>query len=104
AQELIGIGANSVESLILIIQTGGVSQTLQIESPLEFHTYEFQYQNGEYRILIDGIERMGPIASTFRPNALWLGHPFFGAGEVADWSDFTVDTLRVTAVESIPTL
>ena len=82
--------------------TGGLRTSLMgITAPvgsggLAFHTYRFEYVNGKYLVFVDDVLRIGPISSVMRADRLWLGNPIFTYWASADWSDFTLDYVRVS--------
>ncbi len=61
-----------------------------------FHKYRLQYVNGKYLLFVDGQLRIGPISSSLRANRIWIGNPTFTYWAKADWTDFSVDYVRVT--------
>ncbi len=66
----------------------------------EFHTLRLEYVGGAYSRYVDGVLVSGPTQSATRPNAILIGNPVFTAWGVADWSDFTIDYVRVTVPET----
>lgn len=63
--------------------------------PGVFHTYRLAYVAGAYTAFIDGVAVLGPTVSALRPNSLWLGNPVFAYWGDRDWTDFSVDFVRV---------
>lgn len=63
---------------------------------LDFHNYRFQYAGGRFFLFIDGVLAQGPVKSAIRPDRIWLGNPVFTYWGVADWSDFSIDYVRVS--------
>ena len=45
--------------------------------PTDLHDYRLEYVNGAYSLWVDGVRTMGPVASSTRPNAMWMGNPVF---------------------------
>lgn len=64
------------------------------------HTYRLEYVDGEYSVFVDGTLEAGPTPSTQRPNVIWIGNPNFTSWAERDWSDFSIDFLRVEAERS----
>ena len=65
-----------------------------------FHTYTFEYVDGEYALFVDGQLLIGPIPSSRRADRLWLGNPvFFYRG--GDWSDTTFDYVTISQPTTI---
>ena len=64
---------------------------------LGWHTYRLSYVAGQYQLFVDGAAQGAPVASTVRPNTIWIGNPVFAHWFEADWSDFRVDYVWVTA-------
>ena len=78
---------------------GGINaphESIAVVAPFVFHDYRLEYIDGEYSLLIDGVLSIGPTASGTRLNSLWMGNPFFTHWQIADWTDFTLDFVRVT--------
>ena len=65
-------------------------------SPTAYHDYRLDYANGSYSVWVDGVRVLGPVASAARPNAIWMGNPVFTHWGSGDWTDFTLDSVRVT--------
>jgi hypothetical protein len=74
-----------------------------IADPSAFHVYRLDYVNGAYSVFVDGVLRQGPVASTVRPTTIWMGNPVFTFWTVADWTDFTLDYVRMTFPPPRPT-
>jgi YD repeat-containing protein len=68
-----------------------------------YHDYRFQYANGKYFVFVDGRLWIGPVASTIVPNRIWAGNPLFTDSSIDDWSDFTLDYIRISEPASIDT-
>ena len=66
-------------------------------SDTAFHDYRLEYVNGRYSLWVDGVRTMGPVASSVRPNAIWIGNPVFTHWVAADWTDLTLDSVLVSA-------
>jgi hypothetical protein len=66
----------------------------------QFHTFRLEYVGGYYSTSVDGVLVDGPTQSATRPNAVFIGNPVFTAWGVTDWSDFTIDYIRVTVPET----
>ncbi len=69
---------------------------------LAYHVYRFEYISGKYSFYLDGVLKQGPFASSARPNAIWIGNPVFTHWGMTDWSDFTIDYVRVTVPNRAP--
>jgi hypothetical protein len=67
-----------------------------LPDPLAYHEYELEFSAGEYSLYVDGVLTVPGTASNLRPNAIWIGNPVFTYWGVADWSDFTLDFVRVS--------
>jgi hypothetical protein len=83
-------GAGTITTSLLSSQGPAVS------NPGAFHTYRLDYTGGQYSVFVDGVRVQGPVASTLRPNAIWIGNPNFTYWTLGDWTDFTVDYMRLT--------
>lgn len=72
--------------------------TIPMVNPLVYHDYRLEYINGKYSLFVDGTLRVGPVASSRRPNTIWIGNPVFNYWESSpgDWTDFSIDFVRVT--------
>lgn len=55
------------------------------------HQYRLVYEDGAYTLYVDGEVAAGPIQSTHRPTALWMGHPSVVRG--GEWSDVRISQL-----------
>lgn len=75
-----------------IAGSGGVAG-----DPLGWHTYRLSYVAGQYQLFVDGVAQGAPVASSVRPNTIWIGNPVFAHWFEADWSDFRVDYVWVAA-------
>ena len=101
------VGVNGVfEPVVLTIWAGteiGLqariedNQPVNIASPTTFHVYRLEYLGGQYSLFVDGSLVIGPVNSSLRPNTIWIGNPIFALGGVGDWTDFTIDYVRVTS-------
>lgn len=74
-----------------------LGETISVSDPLAFHDYRLEYIGGEYSLYVDDTLRVGPTASSLRPNTIWMGNPVLTHWGVGDWSDFTIDFVRVTS-------
>lgn len=59
------------------------------------HHYRMSYIDGAYYMDVDGETVVGPFETELRPTALWMGNPLFTDWGSADWTDFSVDFIRV---------
>jgi hypothetical protein len=75
---------------------GGAARSPWDAASTEFHTIRLDYVAGSYSKYVDGVLVEGPTQSATRPNALFIGNPVFTAWGISDWSDFTIDYIRVT--------
>ena len=84
------------------LRTSLMGITAPIGNGLSFHSYRFEYVNGKYMVFHRLLETspwtllIGPISSVMRADRLWLGNPIFTYWAMADWSDFTLDYVRVS--------
>ncbi|MEJ2502375.1 MAG: hypothetical protein P8177_03520 [Gemmatimonadota bacterium] len=67
----------------------------QVPAPTSPHQYRLVYEEGAYSLFIDEVMVAGPIASSVRPTALWMGNPTFLRYR-EDWSDIRVSQLTVS--------
>jgi hypothetical protein len=68
-----------------------------------FHEYAVVFEAGAYRFLLDDQVIFGPIQSTLRPSAIWMGNPILSwVGPCSGWSAFSVDSNRVEADAATP--
>jgi hypothetical protein len=68
-----------------------------VSSDTSEHIYTLEYIGGNYSILIDGIQRIGPIANSMRPNQIWFGNPAWSWWTPpGNWTNFSIDYLTVT--------
>lgn len=72
-----------------------LGQQIPIFNPTAMHDYTLSYIDGSYTLLVDGFPILGPLSSEMRPNAIWAGHPAFTHWVLSDWSDFSLDLVRV---------
>ena len=66
-------------------------------SVLTYHVYTIEYVGGKYLVFVDGQLAMGPVTTIMRADRLWAGNPVFTNWGAADWTDFTLDYVDVTA-------
>ena len=64
-------------------------------SSTAYHDYRLEYVNDRYSVWVDGVRAMGPVASPVRPDAIWIGNPVFTHWTNSDWTDLTMDSMRV---------
>ena len=72
-----------------------LGQQIPIPNPTGMHHYTLSYVDGSYTLLVDGFPILGPSSSDVRPSAIWVGHPAFTHWTLSDWSDFSLDLVRV---------
>ncbi len=72
--------------------------TVFIPDSFNYHTYRLEYVSGEYSLFVDGTLKSGPLPSPLRPSTMWLGNYVFTFWNRIDWTDFTVDFIRVTSI------
>jgi hypothetical protein len=65
------------------------------DSPLEFHEVSLACEGTSCTIRIDDQLVFGPVSSTLRPSAVYLGNPALAYWYPTDWQWFTVDYFRV---------
>jgi hypothetical protein len=87
-----GVWGNEREALFAKLGERNVPIT---SDPNDFHTYTLEYVNGAYSLYLDGNLVSGPIADDSRPNTIWLGNPVVANWDRDDWSDFTIDYVKV---------
>jgi len=78
------------------LRTSILGQKTYIFNPLNFHTYRLEFIDAKYSLFVDGVKKIDSIDSSLRPTAIWIGNPIFTHWGVSDWSDFTIDYVRVT--------
>jgi hypothetical protein len=61
-----------------------------------FHVYRLEYIDGYYTLYRDDALLLGPVKSTVRPDTIRIGNPIYTFWLVMDWTDFTIDYIRVT--------
>lgn len=77
---------------------GGSHQDVApIVDPTSWHEYGLACVGNAYTISVDGVVVYGPVTSTLRPTAIWLGHPALAYWGWSDWTSFSVDYIRVEA-------
>jgi hypothetical protein len=59
------------------------------------HVYMLKYISGEYTVLIDETEIIGPIANLMRPNQIWFGNPCWAWWTQESYATFNVDYITV---------
>jgi CSLREA domain-containing protein len=62
-----------------------------------YHDYRLENVNDAYSVWVDGVRLLGPVASSVRPNAIWIGNPVFTHWTSSDWTDLTMDSVRLLA-------
>jgi hypothetical protein len=65
-----------------------------VPSPTAEHNYRLEYVGGSYSLYIDGALFLGPVASSVRPNSIWVGQPVF-LHTASDYSDFNLSRVHV---------
>ena len=68
-----------------------------VPNPTAHHDYKLEYSQNKYSLYVDGALVLGPIDSTARPSMLGLGNPLFTWWNISDWSDFSVDYVKITS-------
>jgi alpha-tubulin suppressor-like RCC1 family protein len=81
--------------------TNLLGATDTVAGPTAFHDYRLEYVNGRYSLWVDGVRTMGPVASSIRPNAIWMGNPVFTHWTFSDWTDFTIDSVQISAEQAV---
>ena len=76
--------------------------SIYMPEALAYHVYRLEYIGGKYSYYLDGVLKYGPVANSLRPNAIWIGNPVFTDWTLTDWSDFTLDYVRVTVPNRPP--
>ncbi len=75
---------------------GSVGQVALVSSNVyEFHVFRIECRGNSYTISIDGGVVYGPITSTLRPTALFLGNPVLCSWGCFAWQEYSVDYIRV---------
>ena len=64
-------------------------------SPLQFHEVALECAGTLYTIRIDGQLVYGPVSSSLRPTAVYMGNPALAYWYPTDWQWLTVDYFRV---------
>ncbi len=72
-----------------------MGQLFTVFNPAGFHDFLLEYIGGEYFVAVDGFPAIGPVASSVRPNNIWIGNPVFTFWGISDWSAFSLDLVRV---------
>jgi hypothetical protein len=75
--------------------SGSFQQVAYMPPPNEMHEFGLECVGNSYTIRIDGQVVYGPISSTLRPTAVWIGNPVLAYWYPTDWQAFSVDYLRV---------
>ena len=83
------------------VVTNLLGATDAVAGPTAFHDYRLEYVNGRYSLWVDGVRTMGPVASSTRPNAIWMGNPVFTHWTFSDWTDFTIDSVQISAEQAV---
>jgi YVTN family beta-propeller protein len=68
----------------------------------DWHLYRVEYVAGSYFLFVDNILRIGPIASTQRPNSIWVGNPVITSATWDESTTFSVDYIRVEVPGASP--
>jgi hypothetical protein len=99
-----GVNPPSLRSNILLqIWTSTIQSSLggsheivaPIVDPTGMHVYGLECAGNSYTISVDGLVVYGPVTSSLRPTAVWLGHPALAYWGWSDWTSFSVDYVRV---------
>jgi hypothetical protein len=61
-----------------------------------FHLFRLRCIGSAYSLSMDGVLVAGPTTSSLRPNLVWVGNPGVTYWQAYDWTDFTLDFVRVT--------
>lgn len=67
---------------------GGLSDTSE-------HIYRLEYVDGSYSLFIDGSKKIGPVASSLRPNQIWFGNPVLAWWGSYYWTTLSVDYITI---------
>jgi hypothetical protein len=59
------------------------------------HVYKIEYKDGSYSLWIDDSKKIGPIASSVRPNQIWFGNPVWAYWGYYNWTTLSIDYLTV---------
>ncbi|MFN8179052.1 MAG: hypothetical protein U0167_14065 [bacterium] len=88
---LLQIASNGLYSAL----SGSISLVAGLPSPTTTHEVSLVCVGNKFTIKIDGQIVYGPVASTMRPNAVWMGNPAVAYWYSTDWTSFSVDDIRV---------
>ena len=61
-----------------------------------YHVYRLEYTGGNYLLYVDNALKAGPALNAVRPNTIVLGISSITDAGPNNWSDFTIDYVRVT--------
>lgn len=77
------------------LRASSVGGEVQVDNPTDWHVYRLEYIGRAYTLWVDDVLRVGPTSSKVRPTALWIGNPALTHWGLYDWSDFTIDYIRI---------
>ncbi len=86
------------------LRVNSMNRRVSLSDPFDLHDYKLEYIDGKYSLYVDGVLKVEPIASNLRPNTITIGNPVFASWVAAEWTDFTVDYVRVTALNQTPVI
>lgn len=81
---------------------GSISLVAELPSPTATHEVSLACVGNQFTIRIDGEIVYGPVTSTMRPTAVWMGNPVIAYWYPTDWTSFSIDYLRVEEPGPVP--
>lgn len=103
-----------IENLMLVIAGDGLYSALgggaswfvpkvaEMPSPYELHEVALDCAGTEFTIRIDGQAVYGPVTSSLRPSAVFIGNAALAYWYPTDWTSFSVDYIRVEVPDPVP--
>jgi len=73
-----------------------------VQPATEFHEFTLECIGTTFTLLADGRSIYGPVDSSLRPTALWIGNPALACRYPSDWSSLSVDYIRVELPRPVP--
>ncbi|GEM_PF-1941883 len=79
-----------------------LGQNVFLGRTFDYHKYRLEYQGGKYSVFFDDRLVVSPSSSSVRPTAILIGNPAFAFWNPWDWSDFSIDYVKVEKLDLAP--
>ncbi len=79
-----------------------LGQNVFLGRNFDYHKYRLEYRGGKYSVFFDDRLVVGPSSSSVRPTAILIGNPAFAFWNPWDWSDFSIDYVKVEKLDLAP--